>query len=288
MAWNGGDAMMPVYLFVASLANGYFVYQSIGDVSSAERRNAFRVALLGLSLSEFAWVVPCWIQCFLVFADVTPREDWQPTREGGVGCDVQGFYSVFASVSSQILAVQIAYLTYKLATKQRDGVSTKTSFITITIALLGSLVFSLLPFMGLGEYAYSGEGFCYFDWTDAAHVVLLETVSVLTMCATLALFIMAYVSVDDDSGATTPLKNAKIWIAVMILNHLAAWILWIPAGIMGAGYDDVDEFPKGYMITGAILGHMQALVAPLLYGWLWRSWTVEDAVVSKMDMSIMP
>ena len=39
--------------------------------------------------------------------------------------------------------------------------------------------------------------------------------------------------------------------------------------------DSMGDFPTGYMITGAIFGHAQALVAPLLYGWVYRSWMMQ-------------
>merc|ERR1712146_760508 len=56
-------------------------------------------------------------------------------------------------------------------------------------------------------------------------------------------------------------------IGFLLLSSTAAWLLWPAASLMGlAG----AAFPSGYMITGAILGHAQALINPYLYGVRWR------------------
>jgi len=40
-----------------------------------------------------------------------------------------------------------------------------------------SLLVSVLPFMGAGNYSYSGEGFCYIDWYGARPCLTLRVMS---------------------------------------------------------------------------------------------------------------
>jgi len=53
----------------------------------------------------------------------------------------------------------------------------------------------------------------------------------------------------------------------MGVAFVSAWCLWIPAAFIGLSG---GTFPDGYMISGAVLGHAQAIVNPLLYGVWWR------------------
>lgn len=275
MAWDTGDSFMPIYLLIASVANALFVYRSFRDLWSRRKGEeaSADVALSALAFSQFTWVLPCCVQCFLVFADATPRGDWQPTKEGGTGCDVQGFYSVFASISSQLLAMLISGLTY--AATSSSSVDSKTAWLTAVGSIFVTVILSCIPFYGIGEFRYSGEGFCYFDWLDETHVAVLETVAFVSVIFTSLLFAMSIRNLSSfDAAASFGVSNERVrlWIVVMIVNHVVAWGLWIPAGFLGLGYDDMSDFPTGYMITGAILGHAQALVGPLIYGWVWAGW----------------
>ena len=274
MAWKSGNAFMPVYLLIASIANGAFVIQSIRDLITGNNKSD-KVVLFALAISELTWVLPCFIQCFVVFGDF--GDGWEPSIPG-TGCDVQGFYSVFASVSGQALAVPIARLISKNVRGDSNDCVTTTSLVSALI-LLCALIFSCLPFMGVGESAFSGEGFCYFDFTDDVHIVLLEFVSLTSMILTVYFYIDALTQVTQATAnrfGLSDLNSLKRWILIMLLNHVVAWFLWIPAGFMGSQYDSMNDFPTGYMLTGAIFGHAQALVAPLLYGWIYRSWMMKN------------
>ena len=267
---------MPVYLFFASIANAYFVVQSIGDLACRGKSKASsdKILLFALAISELIWVLPCFIQCFVVFGDFS--EEWQPSIPGTSGCDVQGFYSVFASVSGQMLAIPIARSISKNVRESNYDCVVATSVVSFAI-LACTLVFSLLPFMGVVDYAYSGEGFCYFDFTETSHIILLEIVSLTSMILTVYFYVGALNHVNESTANSFGLSSSgslKRWISIMLLNHVVAWFLWIPAGFMGTTYDSMSDFPSGYMITGAIFGHAQALVAPILYGWIYRSWMI--------------
>uniref|UniRef100_A0A6S9TZY0 Uncharacterized protein n=1 Tax=Chrysotila carterae TaxID=13221 RepID=A0A6S9TZY0_CHRCT len=119
MAFSPGDAAMPVYLLIASIFNSIFFYRSIKDVRSKEIAvsGAPSIALLLTAISEFVWVLPCFIQCFLVFV-LGHDGDWAPEREAS-GCDVQGFYSQLGSVSGMLSTLVLALLTLRIARSQR-------------------------------------------------------------------------------------------------------------------------------------------------------------------------
>ena len=275
-AWKGGDAFMPIYLFIASIANALFIVQSIRDLLSREK-SSDKVLLFALAISEFIWVLPCFIQCFVVFGEFS--EEWEPSGVPRTkGCEIQGFYSVFASVSGQMLAIPIARLISKNVRKEANDDCVVTTSVVSFVILASTLLFSLLPFMGVGDYVYSGEGFCYFDFTDTSHIILLEIVSLTSMVFTVFFYVDALTHVNESVANSFGLSSSsslKRWISIMLLNHVVAWMLWIPAGFMGSQYDSMGDFPTGYMITGAIFGHAQALVAPLLYGWVYRSWMIQ-------------
>jgi len=268
-AWSASNSVMPIYLLFAGVANVLFLYISVKDVIM--KRSPASVVLTALAVAEFAWVVPCCIQCFLVFADA--GDGSQPKSEG-IGCDLQGFYSVFASLSGQMILTQIAYLTWARATAKRT-ISTTMTAVTSAGLLLLCLILALLPAFGVGEYTYAGEGFCYFDWLDSNQVAVLETVSIICMVLAMVFFSLTAIQGEQwllqltEKGIS---NNPLLWIAAMIFAYLAAWILWIPAGFIGMSSDSVDDFPDGLMISGAIFGHMTALVNPALYGIVWRSW----------------
>merc|ERR1712216_560100 len=106
--------------------------------------------LVFLSLSEPAWVLPCFVQCFVIFIDSNQGE-WSPTQEGW-GCDLQGFYSVYSATSGQLMGMLGAFLTSQ-AVKQADSSTTSVSISCLSASAL-SLLIALLPFIGVGEFKY--------------------------------------------------------------------------------------------------------------------------------------
>merc|ERR1719247_1535647 len=56
-------------------------------------------------------------------------------------------------------------------------------------------------------------------------------------------------------------------LQLMIVAFLSAWLLWVPACIIGLANAD---FPDHYMISGGVMGHAQALINPYIYGVRWR------------------
>jgi hypothetical protein len=196
-------------------------------------------------------VVPCFVQCCFVFF-LGHGGEWAPDF-GGVGCTVQGFYSVLGSSAGMLTTAMVAVLTDRLSRGQALPDEAQSTRIVAGVFAFATLL-ALLPFATTG-YAYSGEGFCYTDWYDPMQAVV-----------NLALFVPAVVVVP------VLFLRAKGWpnhydLPLVALAFLAAWGLWPGAGVVGLHGAD---FPAGYMISGGILGHAQALINPYLYGRRWR------------------
>merc|ERR1711988_377397 len=274
---------LPVFLFFGSIANGVFLFMAIRDHATSTDVASTR-ALLALAVAELAWVLPCFLQCLLtLFSD--GGLEWWVAGGSATGCDMMGFYSVFASVSGQMLVTQLAYITYSVLVRQQ-----RVSSLMVTVATLVSfalaLFVALLPFFGVGSFAFSGEGFCYIDWSNAGQAVIMELVTVPTMLATTFFFGSAALASDstDVADATCvrePPPPPRQWWWMFWAAYASAWVLWIPGAFIGLGSDEPfpEMFPKGYMITGAVMGHLQALINPALYGLRWREWFMGVQVI---------
>lgn len=203
---------------------------------------------------------------------------WVPSKSE-VGCDIMGFYSAFASVSGQLLVTQLAAYSYYAVVRKSPWSLESVRKVSFS-AFVASLVYSILPLIGVGSYADGGEGFCYIDWSNTALVVLMELVTIPCMAACIYFFGKLFLysgQMTEGYGAITQ----KFWIAAA-LSYISAWILWIPAAFIGLGSDEPfpEMFPHGYMISGGVLGHAQAILNPMLYGITWRTCFVLTEYVS--------
>lgn len=303
---------LPLYLGVASAANLYFTYRAARDVHSSRagaREKAPAVVLLALAVAELLWTVPCFLQCLMTLISPTVGDDsswWVVSSTSDVGCGIMGFYSVFASVSGMILVTLLAaYSFFKVVRRQPWSTRLATALCVGAFALSGvyCVAYTALGAAGQPAFAYSGEGFCYIDWSSPASVALMEAVTVPCIIATVyfygALVVVArrgmgdapsrplclspLTGVDNDGLDGVPVVGAKRWWYVAaLLSFVSAWVLWIPGGIIGLaggaeGTAFPDMFPTGYMIAGGLLGHAQAMLNPVLYGIFWRSWFVVAA-----------
>lgn len=256
---------LPMWLFllVGAAANVPFLVRAVYEVVSHRARRRFHrlpeagPALVAVSLSECCWVLPCLVQCFLTFA-LGRDGSWSPASEASsIGCNVMGFYSVFASFSGMISTLLIVIITYRSATG-RAPLGVRCGSIISAVVFFGCLLFSALPFMGVGSFEYTGEGFCYFDWRSKPLSILMLLVAMASMTAVIALLSLTL--------------RSKGWISrndliIMGIGFVSAWMLWIPATVIGLSE---GTFPTKYMLTGAILGHLQALINPYIYGIRWR------------------
>lgn len=267
---------MAFYLAAASAANLVFLVRSVLDNLSKNRTGSAsdKRFLLFLGLNELAWVVPCFVQCFIIFLEGNDG-GWSPKKEES-GCDVQGFYSVFSATNGQLMGLLAGYLTLQAVRREdaRDGDSGNTiTFGCIALAVV-SLLIAALPFMGAGEFKYSGEGFCYFDWYDKTHMAITFIVSTISIVGGIVMFLMAFMEARMAS---------RLFLLLFPLAFFAGWFLWPIASMYGLNDTTI---PDHMLITGAILGHMQALINPVIYGIIWRDMFVGIDETQSIDTKL--
>lgn len=265
----------PLFLLIGSSANLLFLFVSIRDNLAAKREdyNNDRVgplkSLSAMACAELIWVLPCFIQCTYV---------WLQGYDGGfspkhrVGCDIQGFYSVYATIAGQFCTCLLAYITYSLVVLEKS-VMPKTINKAICGIFVLAFIISILPVIGVGSYVFGGEGFCYIDWSNKVDLMMVELVTIFNCIAVPYMFarvVLADSAVYERVAPTAP--SSKVFV-VYALAFLLGWVVWIP----GMFYSFANSpFPHGLLITGGITGHAQALINPFLYGYLWRSWFVRE------------
>jgi len=188
-----------------------------------------------------------------------------------------GFYSIFASVTGMLLVAMIAYMSYcSLVLKEK--LTLKNTLILIVLSYGVALVECLLPIVGVGSFKYSGEGFCYIDWSDIGQAVCMELVAYPMFFITL--YWLARCAMHKEEAETEGLEENSVqnkpgwWWTLLAASYISAWVLWLPAIFIGLDSSKryPDMFPDGYMVTGGAMGHLQALLNPVLYGIMWRTW----------------
>ena len=106
-----------------------------------------------ISRAQLCWVLPCLVQCAMQLFN--GDGDWSPAISK-VGCDVMGFYSVFGSVAGMTSTLWVAVLTLR-AIGGRAMSATAGGIAAVGVVAF-SAFFAALPFMGVGRFAYTGEG----------------------------------------------------------------------------------------------------------------------------------
>jgi len=141
--------------------------------------------------------------------------------------------------------------------------------------LLTAVILGIIPIMpGVRDdagYAAMGEGFCYWDMAadGPAVVMLLLTLVLISVTVVLNCKSVRALHLQDE----VDFKAEKYAVtAVLAMSYLLTWILWPVASILTLSD---QSFPSGLMIAGGMLGHAQALVNPVLYGWAWRRYFLD-------------
>ena len=69
---------MPSFLFIAGIFNAVFIVRAIQDVRSKGQpmSGSPAVALLLAALSEWCWVLPCFVQCVIIFSNGYARNSF--------------------------------------------------------------------------------------------------------------------------------------------------------------------------------------------------------------------
>lgn len=282
---RGGLWQMPTFLAVASVTNVWFLCTAIRDQRAAARQGADGLegsaakantlpapaarALLTMAGVELFWVVPCFLQClFVLIAGNQPDKGWSPYNS--TGCAIQGLYSLFSSLAGMACSAQMAYMTYGLIARER--VPTLRVVTMQSAAIVGGgLLAGLLPLMGAGEYKNSGDGFCYVDWAQGFHVFLIVLFLLPTTCVVVACY-LAVVQSDKYESARLPAKSVWCCFGGYFVVTWAAWYIASVESIGALAGGSTPVFPDHIMITGGILGHLTAIVNPILFGVCWRRW----------------
>ena len=108
--------------------------------------------------------VPCLVQCI---GTAIQGSFWGDST----GCDVMGFYSAFATYSSQMATLLIAYLTYRIMFSTVPKWE-YVALVGLAIFVLSGLI-SMLPLIGVASYV-KYDGFCYIDYRDVTHWSKIE------------------------------------------------------------------------------------------------------------------
>ena len=105
------------------------------------------------------------------------------------GCDVMGFYSAFATYSSQMTTLLIAYLTYRIMFSTVPKWE-YVALVGLAIFVLSGLI-SMLPLIGVASYV-KYDGLRYIDCRDVTHCVLWLLIMVPCVFGVLLLYVQIY------------------------------------------------------------------------------------------------
>merc|ERR1712032_996207 len=141
--------------------------------------------------------------------------------------------------------------------------------------LLMAVIFGIIPTMpGVRDdagYTALGEGFCYWDLTADGPAVVMLLLTVLLIGITIFLNYRSVRALHLQDEVDFKAEKYAI-TATLVTSYLFTWILWPVASLLTLSD---QSFPSGLMIAGALLGHGQALVNPILYGWAWKHYFLE-------------
>ena len=126
--------------------------------------------------------VPCLVQCIGTAIQGSFTGD-------STGCDVMGLYSAFATYSSQMATLLIAYLTYRIMFSTVPKWE-YVALVGLAIFVLSGLI-SMLPLIGVASYV-KYDGFCYIDYQDVTHCVLWLLIMVPCVFGDLPLYVQIY------------------------------------------------------------------------------------------------
>lgn len=218
--FDNGMWQMPMFLLVASVFNIAFLVVAAKDAWRAHdgdtpQRHDGRIALLTMAVAELVWVLPCFVQCFLVWAGGNGHW-WSP--HDGLGCDIQGFYSLFSSLAGMMCAAQMAFATFCFVSTSPPKFRAATA--SCVLMAVGFIV-SLLALLSAGGYKYSGEGFCYADWHSTFAVILMD----LVLVPSTVVVIVSYVAVMKSAHYSAALPHKGVW-ALFGGYFLLSWSLW--------------------------------------------------------------
>ena len=266
MAFDPNQLGMAIFLLIAAIVNLWFVgtsYQRIivspnsnnDKIISSSSYQLLSYAVLTMASFDILWVWLCMIQCW----NNTFHQNAfnQNSGDDSFGCKFMGWYSSFSLVGMMGSHCLVAYYLLDHSKGGDNENLASSSFLTTrkgwmtlsTVLLITACLFASMPLMQGDGYALTNGGFCYADFTNEtqASVILFLTLAFLALSTVLWAKIGQW---------------AEYWYYYAIF--VGTWILWIPAASVGIAKG--VEIASPYMLIGAILGHGNAIVNPLLYG----------------------
>lgn len=285
MVFNAEQAGMAIFLLFAALFNIWFVFRSLnrsflrsstttsadGDgkgqilldgatFSSETESRAYKLltyAVLTMAIFDIPWVWLCMIQCWN--NTVTESNSFhQDTGDDSFGCKFMGWYSTFSLASMMGSHCLVVFYLSRLLRCGGDRAnafqksfwdSSKGLLTLALLVLVGACLFGSMPLLQGDGYRLTNGGFCYADFTNSTQAAVILSVDLVFLCVSTAL----WYKIGHWSD---------YWLFYVVF--FATWFLWIPA--TSYGISTGKEVPSPYMLIGAIIGHGNALVNPLLYG----------------------
>mmetsp|Transcript_19293 Transcript_19293/g.46598 ORF Transcript_19293/g.46598 Transcript_19293/m.46598 type:complete len:319 (+) Transcript_19293:112-1068(+) len=269
--FDSEQAGMAFFLLICTFFNIWFLYVSGRRVfasttqqsATATTKTPFfsnlKSSVFIMALFDIPWVWLCAIQC-LYNTFTTPDSFHQSSGEDSFGCKFMGWYSSFSMVSMMgsncLVAFYLSRHLQATKTNNNDNDNTTVGFLDRKVGLFSvtglvltvACLFASMPLIQGDGYLYTTGGFCYADFTQTTQSSIMLTLVILLL------------------GLSTTL-----WVSVGFAQHwyfygvfFVTWILWIPACIYGIQNGSEIAYP--YMLVGAIIGHSNALINPLLYG----------------------
>lgn len=289
MAFNTDQAGMAFFLLFAALFNIWFVYRSysrsfrsrsatstsavdgkqqhgqLHDFSfppqeESDRYAAYQLltyAVLVMAIFDIPWVWLCMIQCWNNM--ITSSNSFhQDSGDNSFGCEFMGWYSTFSLFSMMGSHCLVAFYLMKMSLSsdicdlraQKSFWDSPKGLVTLALFILvGACLFGSMPLIQGDGYRLTNGGFCYADFTNTSQAAVILSIDFAFLSLSTALWCKI--------GRWT---DYRVFYGVF----LATWILWIPATIYGIATG--TEILSPYMLIGAVIGHGNALVNPLLYG----------------------
>lgn len=136
----------------------------------------------------------------------------------------------------------------KQSEKKTFPASVKGLLCLVATLLVLSFLFGLMPLMEGNGYSLTNGGFCYADFTNTVQA------------GTILFFVLFFLTLSTVLWLRIGITRFWIFYAAFFIT----WILWVPAASYGIATG--KEINSPYMLIGAILGHGNALVNPILYG----------------------
>lgn len=257
MALDTNQLGMAIFLLIAAGFNLWFVVSSCrraffakaSDGKIAPSYQLLSSAVVTMASFDILWVWLCMIQCW---NNTFHQNSFnQNSGDDSFGCKFMGWYSTFSLVSMMGSHCLVAYY---LMNHSKDAepsfLNSKKGWMALsTTLLIAACLFASMPLMQGDGYKLTSGGFCYADFTNTAQA------------STILGFTLAFLALS--TGLWVKIGQwGEYWYYYTIF--FCTWILWVPAASYGIAQG--EEIPSPYMLVGAIVGHANAIINPILYG----------------------